>query len=90
MLAPRREVQQCLGERLPAAGGTRYQQAADFLSARRAARLARDDGRDVPLLQGLLQALGLGRLAAALAALEGDEAGGHAGVRWFSFMARRS
>jgi hypothetical protein len=63
-----------LGDGVPALGLARKQQAPDRLGAGRAPRLARLEGGDPGLLERGDEARRLGRLAAALAAFEGDEA----------------
>ena len=66
--------QQSFGQRVPAARRAIDQQLADFLRARRAARLARGHGRDAACFQCRGEALDLGGFAGALAAFKGDEA----------------
>ena len=68
------EVQQHLGERLPAGFRTVDQEAPDQLGAGRAARLSRRHGIDARTPQPLDQRLHLGRLAGPFPAFEGDEA----------------
>ena len=77
MIVTRRGEQEglCLGAEL--LGDARQQNVADDLGARRAARFAREHHVDAGGLEALGERLGVGGLAAALPALEGDETSAH-------------
>src|SRR5262249_20735194 len=57
-------------------------EVADRLGAERAARLAREHNGDAQPLEPVRQQSGVGRLAGAFTALEGDEAPAHRYSRW--------
>ncbi len=74
MAAPRRDHEQRLAHRIPTPGLALDQEAANFLGARRAARLARAQRGDAGARQRGDEQPRLGGLARALPAFDGDEA----------------